>query len=209
MPAVVWVCITQRASSTASWIALVRILAGFGAEALAGYTIGIRIILFALLPSWGMANASATLVGQGLGAGKPDRAEAAVWLAGKLNLYFLGSVGLVLIIFAPQVVYVFGADQITKGHAVNALRIIAAGFFFYAYGMVLTQSLNGAGDTWTPTWINLFCFWIWEIPLAYVLAYFTPLGPSGVYWAIMLAFSCVAVISGYVFKRGRWKEKRV
>ena len=194
---------------TASWIGLVRILAGFGAEALAGYAIGIRIVLFALLPSWGMANAAATLVGQSLGAGKPDRAEAAVWLAGRLNLYFLGGVGVLLILFAPGVVELFGADAVSKGHAVNTLRIVSAGFFFYAYGMVLTQSFNGAGDTWTPTLINLFCFWVWEIPLAYGLATYTDLGPTGVYWAITFAFSLVAVISGWVFRKGRWKEKQV
>ena len=194
---------------TASWIGLVRILAGFGAEALAGYAIGIRIVLFALLPSWGMANAAATLVGQSLGAGKPDRAEAAVWLAGRLNLYFLGGVGVLLILFAPPVVDLFGADPVSKGHAVNTLRIVSAGFFFYAYGMVLTQSFNGAGDTWTPTLINVVCFWMLEIPLAYLLSTYTWLGPAGVYWAIMVAFSFVAVISGWMFRKGRWKEKQV
>ncbi|MGI9626338.1 MAG: MATE family efflux transporter [Longimicrobiales bacterium] len=215
-PVVMWRLIRLSATGTfqflismASWLILVRILAGFGAQAVAGYTIGIRIVLFALLPSWGMANAAATLVGQGLGAGKPERAEAAVWLAGRLNLYFLGSVGIVLIAFAPQIVELFGGDPVAKAHAVNALRIIAAGFFFYAYGMVLTQSFNGAGDAWTPTFINLLCFWLWEIPLAYFLATRTALGPSGVYWAIMLAFSSVAVISAVLFKRGSWKDKAV
>ena len=194
---------------TASWIGLVRILADFGAEALAGYAIGIRIVLFALLPSWGMANAAATLVGQSLGAGKPDRAERAVWLAGKLNLYFLGSVGVVLIVFAPVIVDLFGADPMSKGHAVNALRIVSAGFFFYAYGMVLTQSFNGAGDAWTPTFINLFCFWVWELPMAFALSRYTGLGPTGVFLSITLAFSAVAVISAVIFRRGSWKEKQV
>ena len=215
-PAIMWRLIRLSATgtfqvfvATASWVGLMYILAGFGAEVLAGYIIGIRIVLFALLPSWGMANAAATLVGQGLGAEKPDRAEQAVWLAGRLNFYFLGSVGVLLLLFAPLIVDVFGADALTKSYAVSAIRIVAAGFFFYAYGMVLTQSFNGAGDAWTPTLINLACFWIWEIPLAYVLAVHTPLGPSGVYWAIMLAFSAVAVISAIVFKRGNWKEKAV
>lgn len=199
----------QTLIATASWIGLVRILSTFGSEALAGYTIGVRVVLFALLPSWGMANAAATLVGQGLGAGKPDRAEAAVWLAGRLNLYFLGSVGIVLILFARPVVAVFGPDPLTAGHAVQFLRIVCAGFFFYAYGLVLTQSFNGAGDTWTPTWINLGVFWTLEIPLAYVLARPLGLGPAGAFLAIAVAYSTLAVVSGAIFKRGGWKTKVV
>jgi putative MATE family efflux protein len=195
--------------ATASWIGLVRVLSGFGPEALAGYTIGVRIILFALLPSWGMANAAATLVGQGLGAGKPERAERAVWLAGRLNFYFLGAVGVLLIIFARPVVAVFGPDPATADFAVRFLQIVCGGFFFYAYGMVLTQSFNGAGDTWTPTWINLGCFWLFEIPAAYVMAHPLGMGPPGVFLALALAYSALAVVSGVIFKKGRWKEKRV
>ena len=194
---------------TASWIALVRIVSGFGSEALAGYTIAIRIILFALLPSWGMANAAATMVGQGLGAGKPDRSEAAVWIACKLNLYFLGLVGVLFIVFAPEIVGTFGSDPVTTAYAVDGLRIIAAGFFFYAYGMVLTQSFNGAGDTWTPTVINLFIFWLFEIPVALVLAHALEMGARGAFVAITLAFSSLAVVSAVVFKRGRWKSMSV
>ena len=137
---------------------------------MAGYTIGIRTILFALLPSWGLANAAATMVGQGLGAGKPERAEAAVWTAGFYNLVFLGSIGLVFVTFTPSIVAIYTSDPEVAAHAVNCLRIVSVGFVFYAYGMVLTQSFNGAGDTWTPTWINVGCFWCWEIPLAGLLA---------------------------------------
>lgn len=199
----------QTLIATASWIGLVRIISGFGAEALAGYTIGVRVILFALLPSWGMANAAATLVGQGLGAGKPERAESAVWMAGRLNFYFLGTVGVLLIVFARPVVGAFGPEPGTAAFAVQFLRIVCAGFFFYAYGLVLTQSFNGAGDTWTPTWINLGIFWVLEIPLAYVLALPLGLGPQGAFAAIAVAYSTLAVVSGVLFKRGRWKTKRV
>lgn len=191
--------------STASWIGLVRVIAGFGSEALAGYTVAIRIVLFALLPAWGLANAAATLVGQGLGAGKPERAERAVWMAGAMNLAFLGSVGLFFLVFAPWVVGLFRVDTETWTYAVHGLRIISAGFFFYGYGMVLTQAFNGAGDAWTPTWLNLACFWLWEIPLAWVLAHRAGWGPDGVFTAITLAFSVIAVASAVLFRRGRWK----
>lgn len=193
----------------ASWIGLVRIISGFGSAALAGYTIGIRVILFALLPSWGMSNAAATMVGQALGAGKPERAERAVWLAGFYNMCFLGIIGLVFVIFAGQIAGRFTTDPAVLPHAVNCLRIVAAGFLFYAYGMVLTQSFNGAGDTFTPTVINLFVFWLWEIPLAYALAIYFELGPRGVFLAITIAFSTLAVVSAYIFRQGRWKTKAV
>jgi Na+-driven multidrug efflux pump len=194
---------------TTSWIGLVRVISMFGSSALAGYTIGIRTILFALLPSWGLGNAAATMVGQALGAGKPDRAEKAVWTAGFYNMLFLGGVGAVFIIFAPQIVGIYTSDPEIARHAVNCLRIIACGYVFYAYGMVLTQSFNGAGDTWTPTWINFGCFWLWEIPLAYVLALRLEMGPPGVYIAVTVAFSTVAVVSAVLFRRGHWKLKRV
>ena len=191
--------------STASWIGLVRILSGFGSEALAGYTIAIRVVLFALLPAWGLANAAATMVGQGLGAGNPGRAERAVWLAGAMNFAFLGSIAIVFLAAAPQIISVFGGDALTGEYAVRCLRIVSAGFFFYAYGMVLTQAFNGAGDTWTPTLLNLFCFWLLEIPLAWLLAHRLQLGPDGVFVAITVAFSTVAVVSAVLFRRGRWR----
>ncbi len=201
--------IFQILIGTTSWIGLVRIISSFGSEALAGYTIAIRVVMFALLPSWGMANAAATMVGQSLGAGKPDRAEQSVWLAGRYNLYFLGLVGLLFVVFAPMLVSVFTTDPAVYDYGVNGLRIISAGFLFYAYGMVLTSSFNGAGDTWTPTLLNLFCFWLWEIPLAWVLAKHFRMGPDGVSIAIAVAFSTLAVASTVLFKRGKWKTRRV
>ncbi|HEX4627147.1 MAG TPA: MATE family efflux transporter [Gemmatimonadales bacterium] len=194
---------------TASWIGLVRIISSFGSEAVAGYTIAIRIIVFALLPSWGLANAAATLVGQGLGAGNPERAERAVWLAGFYNMLFLGTVGVVFVALAGPIVGVFTRDPAVAPVAALVLRIISYGFLFYAYGMVLTQSFNGAGDTWTPTLINLGCFWLWEIPLAYLLARRVGLGPGGVALAVTIAFSAVAVVSALLFRRGRWKLRTV
>ena len=193
----------------ASWIGLVRIISSFGSNAVAGYTFGIRVILFALLPSWGMANAAATMVGQALGAGNPERGERAVWKAGFYNMIFLGIVGLLFILFAPQIIWFYTSDPDVAHYGVDCLRIVAYGFLFYAYGMVLGQSFNGAGDTWTPTIINLFVFWLWEIPLAYVLSVVLGLGPRGVFIAITIAFSTLAVVSGIVFRQGRWKRKVV
>jgi putative MATE family efflux protein len=216
VPGVMWnVCrlsgnaILQILINTSAWIGLVRVIASFGSAALAGYTIGLRTILFALLPSWGLANAAATMVGQGLGAGKPERAEKAVWTAAFYNVIFLGLVGTIFVVFSPEIVRLYTADPDVTPHAVNCLRIVSCGFLFYAYGMVLTQSFNGAGDTWTPTLINLVCFWLWEIPLAWMLALRLGFGPSGVFTAVTIAFSTLAVVSAIVFRRGRWKLKRV
>ena len=194
---------------TASWIGLVRILASFGSAALAGYTIAIRIVLFALLPSWGMGNAAATMVGQALGARKPDRAEQAVWRAAFYNFCFLGCVGLVFFFGAHGIVSLFTADPAVAEYARAALRVIAVGFVLYAYGMVLSQAFNGAGDTWTPTWLGFFCFWLFEIPLAYLLAMHLRFGPLGVFTAIPIAFSVYAVAALVVFRRGGWKAKMV
>ncbi len=194
---------------TASWIGLVRILAAFGSDVLAGYTIGIRVIIFAILPSWGMSNAAATMVGQALGAGKPERAERAVWMAGFYNMIFLGIIGLTFVVFAPQIVSVFTSDPEPARYGILCLRIVSTGFLFYAYGMVLTQSFNGAGDTWTPTIINLGCFWLLELPLAYALAHPLGIGPRGVFIAMTVAFSSLAVVSAVVFRRGRWKTRKV
>ncbi len=193
----------------ASWIGLTRINASFGTDALAGYQIAIRIIIFALLPSWGLANAAATMVGQALGAGKPERGEEAVWRAAFYNVVFLGVAGLIFVIFATPIAHVFTSDPTVAAIAADCLRIISYGYLFYAYGMVLTNSFNGAGDTWTPTWLNLFCFWLWEIPLAWFLARHFNLGPQGVAWAVTIAFSTLAVASAVLFRRGRWKLKAV
>jgi putative MATE family efflux protein len=194
---------------TASWIGLVRVIATFGSAALAGYTIGIRVILFALLPAWGLSNAAATMVGQALGAGKPERAERSVWIAGFYNMLFLGAVGVAFVAGAPAIVALFSPDPAVAPFATACLRFVSLGFPFYAYGMVLTQSFNGAGDTWTPTLINLFCFWLWEIPLAWLLSTRTALGATGAFVAITVAFSTLAVISAVLFRRGRWKQRRV
>ena len=193
----------------ASWIGLVRIISSFGTNAVAGYQVGIRVIIFALLPSWGMSNAAATMVGQALGAKKPERAERAVWKAGFYNLIFLGSVGVIFVLFARQIIGLFTTDPTVVPYGVDCLRIVAYGFLFYAYGMVLTQSFNGAGDTWTPTIINLFVFWLWELPLAYLLATVFGLGPRGVFLAIMIAFSTLAIVSALIFRQGKWKAKAV
>ena len=199
----------QTFIGTASYIGLVRIMAEFGSEAVAGYTIAIRIVLFALLPAWGLANAAATMVGQSLGAGAPERAEASVWIAGRMNLAFLGTIGALFLVGAPVLVGWFGGGAATGEYAVEALRIISLGFVFYAYGMVLTSSFNGAGDAWTPTFLNVLCFWLWEIPLAWVLAFDAGLGPTGVFVAITVAFSTLALASALVFRRGRWKTVAV
>ncbi len=193
----------------ASWIGLVRIISSFGSNAVAGYTFGIRVILFALLPSWGLANAAATMVGQSLGAKDPERAERSVWKAGFYNMIFLGIVGVLFVVFAPQIIWFYTDDPQVSQYGVDCLRIVAYGFLFYAYGMVLGQSFNGAGDTWTPTIINLFVFWLWEIPLAYVLSKVLGWGPRGVFVAITIAFSTLAVVSAIVFRQGRWKRKVV
>jgi len=195
--------------SMASWIGLTRINASFGTDALAGYQIAIRIIIFALLPAWGLANAAATMVGQSLGAGKPERGEQAVWRAAFYNLVFLGVAGLCFVVFANPIARAFTNDPAVASIAADCLRIISYGYLFYAYAMVLTNSFNGAGDTWTPTWLNLFCFWLWEIPLAWLLARQFNLGPQGVAWAVTIAFSTLAVASAVLFRRGRWKLKAV
>lgn len=215
-PALMWQMVRLSGSGTfqiligsASWIGLVRVISTFGSSALAGYTIGIRVVVFALMPSWGLSNAAATMVGQSLGARKPDRAERAVWIAGKYNLAFLGGVGVIFVALAGPIVSLFTSDPAVAGYAVAALRIIAIGFPFYAYGMVLTSAFNGAGDTWTPTWINLAAFWLLEIPLAYVLAIPLHMGPRGAYIAITVGFSTLAVITAWLFRKGSWKTKRV
>jgi putative MATE family efflux protein len=194
---------------TASYVGLVRILSTFGSTALAGYTIGMRVILFALLPAFGISNAAATMVGQNLGAKRPDRAERAVWTSARYNMVFLGSVSVAFLAGAPLIARFFSDDPGVQQYAVSCLRIVSLGFLFYAGGMVLTAAFNGAGDTWTPTLINLGVFWAFEIPLAWWLATHTPLGPRGVFWALTIAYSGLAVVSGVVFRNGKWKERAV
>ena len=201
--------VVQTLIGFTSWIGLVRIIASFGSVALAGYTIAMRVVMFALLPSFGLGMAAATLVGQNLGAGNPARAEAAVWKAAFYNFVFLGVVGLLLVLFGDNVVRLFTPDVTVVAEGGRCLRIVAAGFAFYAYGMVVTQAFNGAGDTRTPTLINLGCFWLGEIPLAMLLARRLGFGPTGAYLAITAAFSAVAIVSITLFRRGRWKSVKV
>ena len=204
-----WTAVLQFLIGTASWSALVRVVAGFGSEAVAGYGIALRMVVFLLLPSLGLSNAAATLVGQNLGAGKPDRSEKAVWTAAFLNAGIYGAVGFALLFVSGSVVQFFTNDTVVINYGSDALRIIGYGFLFYGFGMVMETAFNGAGDTWTPTWINLFIFWIFEIPLAYLLAYHFGLGPHGVFWAITVAFSLLAIVAALLFRRGKWKLKTV
>jgi len=190
----------------AGWIALVRIMASFGSAAVAANTLALRIILFVILPSWGMANAAATLVGQNLGAGKPDRAERSVWRTGFYNMAFLGVVGIVFFVFAGPIIGTFTKDAEVRTLAVTALRIFSCGNICYAYGMVLTQAFNGAGDTFTPTVLNLICFWLVWIPLAYFLAFHTALGLTGVFVAVVAGDTLLAALAIVWFRRGLWKS---
>lgn len=199
----------QNLLETASWLGLVRILSTFGSVALAGYTIAMRVAVFALLPSWGLANAAATLVGQNLGAAKPERAERAVWVVGAYNFAFLGIVGLIFTLAPQPILRVFTEEPAELALAASCLRIVALGFLFYAYGMVLVQAFNGAGDTRTPTLLNLCCFWFFKIPVAYLLAMSLGLGPNGVFIAITCAYSSLALLALWLFRRGRWKTQLV
>ena len=199
----------QTFIATASWIGLTRVTALFGAEALAGYVIAIRIILFAILPAWGLSNAAATMVGQALGAGNPERAERAAWISCKMNFVFLGAVSVFFIGFAPGIVGLFGGTEGASTVAVTGLRIVSIGFVFYGYGMVLTAAFNGAGAVWTPTILNFFCFWLWEIPLAWGLSLAGGLQTTGVYIAMTVSFSTLAVVAAVLFRRGRWREAQV
>jgi putative MATE family efflux protein len=201
--------ILQFAIAHTSWIGLVRIVSIFGAAALAGYTIAIRVVIFAILPSWGLSNAAATLVGQNLGAKQPERAEAAVWRTGLCNMLFLGSLGVVFVLFAQPVIRLFTHDPAVVPLGVSCLRIVSYGNIGYAYAMVMLQAFNGAGDTVTPTIVNFFGFWLLEIPLAYWLAIPLNLRSNGAFYAIVIAEASIAVASAILFRRGRWKSQRI
>ena len=201
--------ILQFAIAHTSWIGLVRIVSIFGAAALAGYTIAIRVVIFAILPSWGLSNAAATLVGQNLGAKQPERAEAAVWRTGLYNMLFLGSLGVFFVLFAEPVIRLFTHDPAVVPLGVSCLRIVSYGNLGYAYAMVMLQAFNGAGDTITPTIVNFFGFWLLEIPLAYWLAIPLNLRSNGAFYAIVIAEASIAVASAILFRRGRWKSQRI
>jgi len=201
--------ILQMVIATASWLGLVRILTPFGSAALAGYTIALRVIIFTILPSWGLSNAAATLVGQNLGAGRPDRAERSVWLTAGFNMAFLGGVTVVFLVFAERLISIFSSDPLIVEVGASCLRIISYAYVLYACGMVMTQAFNGAGDTMTPTVINFFCYWMLQIPLAWTLARTAGYGPAGVFAAVTISESAIAVVGTLWFRRGRWKERAI
>jgi putative MATE family efflux protein len=201
--------IAQMLVATASWVALMRIMAPFGAEAVAGYTIAIRIIVFAILPSWGLSNAAATLVGQNLGAGHPDRAERSVWVTGIYNTVFLLGVTVLFVSTADTLVSLFQTEPTVVAVGARALRVISYGYVFYAWGMVMAQAFNGAGDTMTPTWMNLLCFWGGQIPLAWTLANVAQMGPEGIFWSVTVSETVLALLMIELFRRGRWKGREV
>ena len=201
--------IGQNLIGTTSWIALVRILSIFGSEVVAGYTIALRIIGFTLLPSWGISNAASTLVGQNLGAKKPDRAEKAVWVTGYINMILLGVIGLILILFPGTFIRIFINNENVIKSGILGLRIVSIGYIAYGFGMVLVNSFNGAGDTSTPLKINIFAFWCIEIPLAWFLAMKAGFHEEGVFISIVVAESLMTFIAWIVFRRGKWKTKEV
>jgi len=201
--------ILQFAIAHTSWIGLVRIISVFGSAALAGYTIAIRILIFILMPSWGLSNAAATLVGQNLGAGQPERAQISVWRTGFYNMLFMGGIGVVFLIWATPVVRLFTQDPEVVPLAASCLRILSYGNIGYAYGMVMLQAFNGAGDTVTPTVVNFFGFWLLEIPLAYVLALRMGWQAKGAYVSIVVAECAIALAGVLLFRRGKWKGQRI
>jgi len=201
--------ILQYIIATSSWIALYRIIAVLGAEVMAGYTISIRILVFVLLPSWGLSNAASTLVGQNLGANQPERAERTVWITAFSNMILLGSVGIILMIFPETFIRLFISDPEVILNGSISLRIISIGFVSYALGMVMTQAFNGSGDTATPTRINLFCFWLFEIPLAYLLAIVLDMKIHGISIAIVSAETALTLTAWYFFRKGKWKTVKV
>lgn len=201
--------IGQMIIATTSWVFMVRVISHFGSEAIAGYTIAIRIMIFLIMPSWGLSNAAATLVGQNLGAEHTDRAEQSVWRVARINMVFLGVLSILFIIIPEFFMGLFTTDAVLIDIGSDCLRIVSFGFIFYGLGMVLVQAFNGAGDTKTPTKINAIAFWLLEIPLAYVLALNTGLNEHGVFYAIIIAESSMTLLAWFYFSKGRWKTMKV
>jgi putative MATE family efflux protein len=201
--------VLQWVIATSSYIVLVLVISGYGSAAVAGNTIAYRIIVFAFLPAWGLSNAAATLVGQNLGARHPERAERSVFVATKYNVVFLGALAIALIVFAEPLARIFTSEPEVVAYSARALRVVCLGFPLYAVGMIMVQAFNGAGDTSTPTWINVLCFWLLQLPLAYALARPLDLGPTGVFVASAIAESLLAVVAWLAFRRGAWKLKIV
>jgi len=199
----------QFAIANASWIGLVRIISLFGSAAVAGYTVAIRIVVFFILPAWGLSNAAATLVGQNLGARKPERAAQAVWRTGLYNMLFLGTIGIFFFVFATPIVHLFVNDAAVVAIATMALRTISCGNVGYAYGMVMLQAYNGAGDTLTPTIVNFFGFWVLELPLAWGLAIGLHLQSEGAFLSIVVAQCAIAGTGIILFRQGRWMKKQI
>jgi putative MATE family efflux protein len=195
--------------ASASWIAMARIMTGFGKDYIAGYTIGIRLIVFFILPAFGLSNAAATLVGQNLGAKQFERAEKSVWKVAKYNAFFMGTVSLLFLLGAEFFVGLITNEPLVVKTAVLALRIISLGYIFYGIGMVMMNAFNGAGDSKTPTLVNLFWFWVFQIPVAYLMANVLKLGPTGVFVAIVVTETCVTLTSIYLFKKGKWKTVKI
>lgn len=204
-----WNGMAQMLIGTTSWVGLVKIVALFGSTALAGYTIAIRVVMFALMPAWGLANAGATLVGQNLGAGQPQRAEDAIRIAARFNTIFLGAVGIVFVVFSGFIVGMFTSDPAVLAYGTRALWVVSLALPIYAAGMCLEAAFNGAGDTWTPTRLNFFCCWLLQVPLAWVLSKIFNMGPTGVFISVPVAFTVLAVWSAVLFKGGRWKQQQI
>jgi putative MATE family efflux protein len=201
--------ILQFIIGSASWIFLMKVMSTFGDHAVAGYTIAIRVFIFTLLPSWGLANAGATLVGQNLGANQPDRAETSVWRAAYYNAFFMGFVMILFLTISPWIISIFSTQPEVLYYGVQALRYVSLGYIFYGYGMVVVQGLNGAGDTYTPTILNVFGFWVFQIPFAYLVAIELGWGPKGVFIAIALAETLMAIAAIVIFRRGKWKTVKI
>jgi putative MATE family efflux protein len=206
---IAWSGTAQFLIGSASWTFLARIIATFGSATVAGYQVAIRILLFFLLPAWGLSNATATLVGQNLGANQPQRAEQAVWKTAGYNAIFMAFVTLLFLFFSQPIVEFMNRDAAVEQVAVRVLHIVTAGYIFYGVGMVLMNAFNGAGDTKTPTLISLFCFWAYQIPIAYLLAIPGRLGPTGVFLAIILSESTITIVAYLIFRRGKWKQTRI